>query len=202
MGSENVSTYKNWHWQNQCILTFCYKGILSWPFWFDVWWIAYVTVWLTDCLTTSPHSGGTPYSGFSWRNLHRSFRGGANAPPTYRQDYKQHEPTVENVHAKSFTFGKHTSVSVKITNSIYKHSNHLNIIFLCLWLWQQFICNWMENWGIRSRAKNDFFYQKDYIHTENLTFITVGNVHSQNLSTLTIISVCESEIIIHLWPFD
>lgn len=40
---------------------------------------------LTDCLTTSAHSGGTPYSGFSWRNRHKSLRGGANAPPICAQ---------------------------------------------------------------------------------------------------------------------
>lgn len=37
----------------------------------------------TDCFTTSAHSGGTPYSGFSCRKRDRSFRGGAKAPPTY-----------------------------------------------------------------------------------------------------------------------
>lgn len=43
---------------------------------------------LTDCLTTSPHSGATPYSEFSFRNLHKSFKGGANAPPTCKQTNK------------------------------------------------------------------------------------------------------------------
>lgn len=54
-----------------------------------LFWSVVIDLGLTDCLTTSAHSGGTPYSGFSWRNRQRFFRGGAKAPPTYRIDYKK-----------------------------------------------------------------------------------------------------------------
>lgn len=64
---------------------------------------------LTDCLTTSAHSGGTPYSGFSCRNRLKSFRGGAKAPPIYE----------EETHALQTT----PSTSIKCAHKIYK--NHL-----------------------------------------------------------------------------
>lgn len=71
---------------------------------------------LTDCLTTSAHSGGIPYSGFSWRNRHKSFKGGANAPPiwTQRKDIVMMSTEKQDKPSQSFSKKGHLK---KITHS-------------------------------------------------------------------------------------
>lgn len=139
-------TELNWMWSNintmqlSCKMTIKYNLTIKsrlltlnwaygchWPSWIwhscSFWHVGCVHLWLTDCLTTSAHSGGTPYSGFSLRNRHRSFRGGAKAPPTYRKDHRQCE-------LNCTIFGKHMFVI------LFKDTlEHTFRAFLLLMIW-------------------------------------------------------------------